>query len=243
MAIPKLIVQTFSDWSDLNPAILSSIALLQQLNRSWQYRFYDDTDIQKFIVGYYSSDVLKSYERINPAYSAARADLFRYLVMYQFGGVYLDIKATATKELDQVLRADDSYLLSHWNDDVYKGWGKHPKLGVQKEFQQWHIIASPRHPYLKAVIKRVRTNIDRYSVRRYGVGKKAVWKVTGPVAYTLAIQAIQAMHSHRIVSIEDIGIRYSIFGNKDAHKAIFKSHYTLQKEPLILNQGRRFWFW
>ena len=243
MAIPKIILQTFSDWNDLDCSLRKNIAEIQELNKTWEYRFYDDIDICKFITRFYSSDVLSIYERINPVYTAARADFFRYLVMYRFRRCLSDIKSTSTQKLDEVIISNDSYLLSHWNQKNYKGWGNHKKFGVKNEFQQWHIIAAAGHPYLKSVIQRVISNIRRYNKDKHGVGKKAVLAVTGPVAYTLAILAINSSHKHRVVDIEDLGFRYSIFGMNDHHRSLFKNHYIRQEEPLILKRQRRYWFW
>ena len=43
---------------------------------------------------------------------------FRYLLMYEIGGVYLDIKSTANKKLDDVLEENDAFILSHRSVNV-----------------------------------------------------------------------------------------------------------------------------
>ena len=190
--------------------------------------------------------MLTYYDRINPLYGAARADLFRYLLLYEHGGVYLDIKSTIDRALDDVLRLDDVYLLSQWRNrrgQVYQDWGvHHPSIdGVLNEYQQWHIAAAPKHPFLAAVIAKVRRNIDGYNPFRDGVGKSGVVKLTGPIAYTSAIQPIERYHRHRLVDIEDLGFRYSIFpstgSNKYGHVEIFASHYTILSAPIINNRS------
>ena len=45
----------------------------------------------------YGESILSCYLRIDPVYGAARADLFRYLLLYRTGGVYLDIKSAARR--------------------------------------------------------------------------------------------------------------------------------------------------
>jgi mannosyltransferase OCH1-like enzyme len=186
--------------------------------------------------------MLNYYENINPMYGAARADLFRYLLIYEYGGVYLDIKSTIVNPLDDVLRPDDDYLLSKWRNgpgEDYEGWGTYyPKIdGIESEYQQWHIVASARHPFLKAVIEKVRHNIDRYSPFTDGVGKNGVMKLTGPIAYTSAIEPILAHHKHRLLDIEDLGFRYSIIPsenhNQYGHVKLFKNHYTTLTEPIV----------
>ena len=133
MAIPKLIHQTLRNTIDLNPILAANIFKLKQLNPNWAHRFYDNNDQRMFISKFYGAEVLKSFDKINAQYGAARADFFRYLLVYELGGVYLDIKSTANKALDDVLRNDDAFILSQWANkagEPYENWGKHPEFGI-----------------------------------------------------------------------------------------------------------------
>ncbi len=38
-----------------------------------------------------------------PRYGVVLADIFRYLVIYNEGGVYLDIKSTVNRPLDEII--------------------------------------------------------------------------------------------------------------------------------------------
>jgi mannosyltransferase OCH1-like enzyme len=242
MTIPKIIHQTVPDKNKLDDLFSNNIAKLQSINRHWHHRLYDDSDCRSFIANCCGSEMLKCYDRINPAYGPARADLFRYLLLYEHGGVYLDIKSTVDSALDDVLRPDDVYLLSQWRNrrgQAYEGWGLHqPSIdSVKNEYQQWHIVASAKHPFLEAVIAKVQRNIDKYNPFRDGVGKSGVIKLTGPVAYTSAIRPILERYDHTIVDIEDMGFRYSIAPptttNKYGHVELFASHYTTLSEPIV----------
>ncbi|MES2831337.1 MAG: glycosyltransferase [Pseudomonadota bacterium] len=236
-SVPKIIHQTYFSES-VPEEIQANIARLKTVNPGWDYRFYTDSDILRFIEENYDARVLAYFNRINPAYGAAKADLFRYLVVYRCGGAYLDIKSSTTVALDDVLAADDRYLLSYWKNkpgEKFEGFGMHPELDTATgEFQQWHVIAAPGHPFLKAVIETVFANIDRYLPSLHGVGQHGVVRVTGPVAYTLAILPLLALHPHRIVASEtDLGLQYSIY-KKFSHMHISKAtHYTVLKEPIV----------
>ena len=236
-AIPKIIHQTFYQ-SDLPETLQKNVNKLKELNREWEYRFYDDTAIVDFITANYPAHVLKCFERLDPRYGAARADLFRYLLLYKHGGVYLDIKSSATRPLDSVLKPDDVYLLSNWQNkpgELYEGWGLHDELKHMQngEFQQWYIAAAPGHPFLKAVIETVLRNIKSYNPALHGVGKHGVLRVTGPVPYSLSISRHLGNCKHRLVnSIEDLGFAYSVY-DKQAHVGIFKTHYTALAAPVV----------
>jgi mannosyltransferase OCH1-like enzyme len=245
MTIPKIIHQTVADKSKLHQVFLDNVSRLKDRNRNWDHRLYDDREVREFIVDSYGSEMVGRYDRLNPLYGAARADLFRYLLLYKFGGVYLDIKSTATKPLDDVLNADDAYLLSHWRNKLgqrFEGWGLYfPECGPDGEYQQWHIVASAGHPFLEAVIQKVTRNIDTYDLASAGVGKAGVVKTTGPLAYTLAIKSIQAKHAYRHVDIEDLGFQYSIVGapgSELAHVSLFKNHYETIGPPVVMRELR-----
>lgn len=239
-AIPRIIHQTFYE-RDLPAQLADNVAHLKAVNPAWEYRFYDDADIVRFIEQHYSPAVAERFHRIDLKYGAARADVFRYLLMYRIGGVYLDIKSLATRPLETVLRADDRFILSGWNNDM-ESWGSHWELRdiPGGEFQQWHIVCAPGHPYLKAVLENVMANIDKYLPSLHGIGKNGVLRVTGPIAYTRAIHAVQENYPHRVAdSKTELGFEYNVYRNQ-SHETAFKSHYSLQKAPLVrMNLAKR----
>jgi hypothetical protein len=232
-SIPHIIHQTFYERT-LPPELQRNVDRLRTLNPGWEYRFYDDDDIKAFISEHYGQAVLHYFERIGPQYGAARADLFRYLLMYKVGGLYLDIKSTAMRPLDEVFRPDDRFLLSTWGREQ-ASWGYHYELRnlAHGEFQQWYIACAAGHPFLKEVIETVLCNIDRYDPHLHRVGKNGVLRVTGPIAYTLAIHRVLGRHPHRTVdSAKELGFEYNVYRNQ-SHETAFRSHYSTQTAPVV----------
>ena len=193
--------------------------------------------------------MLDYYNRIQPEYLVARIDLFKYLLMYKEGGVYLDIKSSTEKPLDEVLLADDVFLLSRWpvGASQYKGWGKHRKLRRigGHEFQQWHIIAAPGHPFLRAVVEAIFDNIERYNPVLHNTGKDGVIRLTGPIVYTLAIAPLlQKCRYRRVTSHEDLSLSYSVFEKRGStHRTMFKVYYSKLKEPITTLTGNKRLLW
>lgn len=245
VGIPKIIHQTFAS-RDLPEVLAANVRAIQEMNPTWKHVLYDDADVEHFIRENYGEQMLACYARIDRRYGAARADLFRYLLLYRVGGVYLDIKSTTIRPLDETLRPDDSYILSHWANrvgEVQENWGMHGELMVtgRGEYQQWHVICAPGHPYLKAVIENVLRNIDRYSPWRYGIGRPAALRVSGPVVYTKTIHPIRHLHPHRLVdNAGHIGLEYSILPQNE-HSNLFPIHYADVFQPMIPARGLR-WF-
>lgn len=250
--IPRVIHQIYFSPSNIVPPVIqANVDRIRALNPGWLHELYDATGMAEFISVNYGPKMLGYYNRINEKYGASRADLFRYLLMYKVGGVYLDIKASLERPLDSTLLDDDVYLLARWQNgksDQFKGWGIHDGLKQYggREFQQWHIMAAPGHPFLRAVIERVLQNIDSYNPVLHQTGRSGVLWLTGPIAYTLAIAPLLQQHRYRLVaSHDDLGLIYSIFptANYEAQKTIFKHHYSELTEPVTTLEGYKKLLW
>jgi len=236
MAVPKIIHQTFVRKNDLPQPINEVLAMFKQHNPEWEHRLYDDQDMLDFIEDNYDANILRVYNKINPLYGAARVDLFRYLLIYKVGGAYFDIKSVASKPLEEIIDGHD-YVLAHWISFPTGKWGMSNKYPYG-EYQQWHVIGAPGHPFLKAVIDKVLDNIEGYSIEKDGVSKLAVLSLTGPKAYTEAIQPLTSKHSHKWYrSSEGSGLVYSLM-DKDSHKNLFPishPHYSTIVAPVVFH--------
>lgn len=233
-SITRTIHQTFPTHT-LPDGIADAVRQLRDMNPDYDYILWSDKDVLDFIYDTYGYGILSAYLRINRLYGAGRADIFRYLCVYKFGGVYLDIKSGTTRPLSSIIRDDDEYLLSHWDNSAgtsTAGFGRWPEVSQVPggEYEQWHIIAAQGHPFLERVIDRVLCNIEMYDPGRDGVGKRGVIKVTGPIAYTLAIWDIVADHPHRIIRSQSEGLVYKTV---DDHKRLFEVHYSQVDRPVV----------
>lgn len=231
--IPRLIHQTFST-VDLPERLQQHVDDLKARNPGWTHTLYDNNDAERFIASHYEVDMLRAYQRIDPAYGAARADLLRHLIIYKLGGVYLDIKSDAREPLDEVLHANDQYILTQWRNgpgEANQGFGLHPELShiPGGEYHNYHLIAVPGHAFTKAAIDRIVNNILRYRPWS-GVGKMGVIRTTGPSAYTLAVHPLLNSAPHRRATEEEMGLSISI-PNYD-HAATFKRHYSMLTIPV-----------
>ncbi len=235
--IPHVIHQTYPRLP-LPDALQRNVEQLVEANPGWDHRLYDDDDIENFITDHYPSEVLQCFQRIKPEYGAARADLFRYLAIYRLGGIYLDIKSRFTRPIDEVIWGDEQYIVSRWRNNAgeqFQGFGLHPDLAhiAGGELQQWHVIAAPGHPFLRAVLKRVLSNIDTYRPWWNGVGRIGVFRLTGPIAYTLAIMPLLDRHPCKVISDEsDLALEYSITGDYKHYEA-FSRHYSMNDTSIL----------
>ena len=229
--IPRIIHQTSRE-STVPESCRISVDALIDSNPGWTYKYWSDKDSHEFIFQYYGWDILETYLMISRRYGAARADLFRYLCVYQLGGVYLDIKSTVNVPLDKIIFNDDEYLLSQWFNQQghHSGWGIHKDVEhiPGGEYQQWHIISAKGHPFLEAVIKQVIANIADYDEGIDGSGKIGVLRVTGPIAYSRAIYPLMHLHPHRLINAERAGLVYEAASRPKQHR-----HYSGLRGPIV----------
>ena len=243
MHIPKKLFQTAKSYDTLPPEIKANIAGLKERNPDWDYQFFDDERMTSYFRDNLKAEDWALLQEVNPKYGVVLADLFRYLVIYREGGVYLDIKSTATKPLSQTIDPDVTFVISQWNNKVgqlYVGYGLHPELSDVPggEFQQWNVMAEPRHPLLKAVIAQVLDNIRTYTPSQFGTDAYGVLRVSGPIAFTQAIYPLLDHCPHNVVDLESWGVLYSIYDAGSvpgqSHQARMPGHYAAVREPVVL---------
>lgn len=237
MAIPRLLHQTCASRAALPTAVRANVQRLTEANPEWKHTVYEDADVMGYIRQHFEPEVFKAVKTLNPDYGVVLADIFRYLVMYREGGVYLDIKSTVNVPLQKALRPSDTFLLSQWKNGKgqrWENWGLHPELSQTPggEFQQWFIVAEPGHPFLQSVIRATLHNIRNYRSDPFGTGKNGVLRLSGPICYTLAILATMdaVMFRHQIVDIEERGFEYSIW--PEHHQA--PEHYSRRTGAIVL---------
>ena len=87
--VPLLLFQTWQT-STLPPLMSRCVHDLITSNPEFKYQFYDDIRCRSFIQMHFDADVLHAYDTLIPG--AYKADLWRYCILYVYGGIYVDIK-------------------------------------------------------------------------------------------------------------------------------------------------------
>ena len=183
MAIPKVIYQTFKT-NQLPFLTKWHIRMLKRRNPEYDYQFYDDDRIADFILAEFGTDIFNLYKSID--IGAAKADFFRYAILYKKGGVYLDIDSLNLVKLDEFILPSDSAIISFENN--------------MKFYVQWALIFEAGHPFLK---KTLETVIENLRSNKY---PSNVHEMTGPSAYTKAIN--QCLNSSMHIHYRKLGVDY-----------------------------------
>jgi mannosyltransferase OCH1-like enzyme len=136
--IPRIIWQTMK--TNEVPAVLKSYAdTWINLNPEYEYRFSDNEDILNFIEKEFP-EFLTAYHKIK--YGASKADLWRYLVLYKYGGIYADLDCRCISPLKNWVDPNASLTT---------------QIGINDDICQWLIITEPGNPiFIRAANEAVR---------------------------------------------------------------------------------------
>lgn len=168
MAIPKIIYQTFK--TDQIPWLTKIyIKCFMRKNKGYRYEFYDDQRVDAFIKKSFDEEVYKAYSKLQ--IGAAKADFFRYAILYIHGGIYLDLDSDILVNLDKHLTVDDEAVITR-------------EKNHQNLFAQWALIFEKGHPFLERTIKYIVENIQQNTYPH------DVHAMTGPTVYTRAVNDV-----------------------------------------------------
>jgi mannosyltransferase OCH1-like enzyme len=166
MPIPKVIYQTWKSKS-LPKEIEEVRASIAEIHPGYEMILYDDVDIDEFIRKNYDAEFYEAYSKLN--IGAAKADFWRYCVLYTCGGVYLDIDADILFPLDWLINDGDTCILTR---------EKNPPF-----FNNWIMLAEKGHPLMLEALRQCVYNINNKTSTNIGM-------LTGPGPLTAAVLKI-----------------------------------------------------
>ena len=183
--IPKVCYQTWmtNKREELSSQLQSLLRWNKKLNPDIDFQLWNDTEIDVFIRNEFPHHVYSAFKALNPLLGAAKADFFRYCIIYKRGGIYLDLKSSIKIPgvFGNIIKPNDDCILDirRLDKEEYRSrWG-------YGSYEQWFLVYSPRHPYLKYMIDRMTRSIhanispfERQGGKRET--KSAVLRLTGP---------------------------------------------------------------
>ena len=87
--IPKYVFQTWKN-KLLTNEMKNNILNIRNQHKDFTFFLYDDEMCIDFLIKHYNKDVVDAFNSLIPG--PFKADLWRYCVLYKYGGVYMDIK-------------------------------------------------------------------------------------------------------------------------------------------------------
>lgn len=150
--IPPILIQTFRN-NYVHKAVYDNIKSILDINKSFDYLLITDAIGIELIEKHFDENILSAFKRLKSG--ASKGDFLRYIALYVYGGVYLDMDSTITDDISNYLNNDFVF--------VYDG---------APNFIQWFFMTSPKHYILKAIIDEM--------VFRINNNESNIFLATGP---------------------------------------------------------------
>ena len=163
--IPKIIHQTWKT-TDIPDQWKDAVNSCKTIHKDFKHILWTHETMDIFVKKYYFYfyKVYKSYK-----YDIQRCDAFRYLVLYKYGGIYLDMDMICNKNLNKFINYD--LVLSRSSN-------------VETSFTNSFFMVIPNHPFFKYCIDNLSKNVNKY---QYFGKHLHVMYSTGPLFLTTMI--------------------------------------------------------
>ncbi|MEZ0369062.1 MAG: glycosyltransferase family 32 protein [Candidatus Sericytochromatia bacterium] len=179
--IPNNIIVFWHDKRHLPVSIREAVRSTMAIHPDYHLIFADDASMHVFIKKHYHPDMLALYQAIR--IPAARSDIARLMLLYRFGGIYLDAAMEMIRPLDDYLSADDE-LAFILRDDMPPWDASRPERG---SITNSLIAAVPGSPMLKSALALAVSHLNS------GVYNRQVWFATGPYCLNLHLEKYEAL--------------------------------------------------
>ena len=182
--IPKIIHQTYSS-SSLPPLFKQCQTAIKKIYSEYTYTFHSDNDIENFMTKHFPEFKKNVFDKL--PVKIMKIDVFRYCLMYVFGGIYSDMDYQVLNKFNfdpHTLVLPISHT-SNIQDTDYK---------ADFVLGNCFFASVPSHPFWAKLIDELTTNIDdviknfpkKKELSKY---KKYVLNTTGPNFLTQVYKA------------------------------------------------------
>jgi mannosyltransferase OCH1-like enzyme len=177
--IPKIIIQTWKS-NSVPQRYMQLIESIKQNNPDYEYLFFTDNDIEIFLKTNYP-EYYQTY--LNLPVKIQRIDFFRYIAIYHYGGFYMDLDMLCLSSFDNLLNHSCIFPVDEFiRQDMCKlyRYKNFCDRGYYYLLGQYAFAASPKHPFIKILIDKIHSNINKYIKYVNFNSEDYIYKTTGP---------------------------------------------------------------
>jgi len=207
-------------------------------NRDIDFQLFDSIDQDAYMSASWKSHPIWQIYR-DSLFGPMGADLFRYCILWERGGFYLDIKSRFLAPMASLLDQDAKGLISY--ESTYSNVPG-PKLLLDRLQHptrlslQWGMAFAPGHPFLKRLIDNIVAYESAYRDVVFADPKAAICRFTGPGMFTMTLREHVALSSN--VDIQQLGVDFDGRAEYDMPGAwsrwALRKHYSLARNQPIL---------
>ena len=161
--IPKILIQTYKS-NYVHNKIYNNIQSILNLNSDYDYYLITDNIGRELIKTNFDKNILYAFDKLN--IGAAKGDFLRYIAIYVYGGVYIDLDSSITTKLTNCIDNNMEHYFV-WDSD--------------NNIMNTPIMSKPKNPIILNIIKEV--------VKRIINNEPNIFLATGPTLVTDVIYA------------------------------------------------------
>lgn len=187
--IPKFIFRTGRPEFKHLPQIIKNVYFKDLVeNENYHVFYFSDDDCQQSIEDTQDERIINAYNKLIP--TAFKSDLWRYVILNKYGGVYLDFSHVSTKSYDYIINNDKEIFLKDKKDEC----------GINNSF----IACCKNNEVLKTAIEFCIYNVENF------VRDLRVYDVTGPQLLERAFRKIYKIDNSITLKIGMYSLNYNL---------------------------------
>jgi mannosyltransferase OCH1-like enzyme len=193
MHIPKIIHQIWFQGEENIPEHM------KEYHKTWIYnnpnfeiKVWDEKSIQEVLIKFNDKETTDMYN--NYIYMIQKIDLAKYIILYIYGGIYIDMDVKSLQPITDDFLGDNDVILSKlMNNFLFPIMPNIINNGI--------IMNVPRHPILLYTIEEAKKNKDSFS---YYISKTIyIFSSTGPICLTVATNKFKSENDSSKIKIVD----------------------------------------
>jgi hypothetical protein len=197
--LPKLVHFTVKDKNKLKPHQVVSMASWAKHNPGHSIMLFDDSDIHLFMTTYFP-ELLSTFDGLDS--QVERTDMWRYLVLCIFGGVYADSDVVSARPLSDWVQ--DAGLLTGI-ENVFTSFEEAKRRTYTRQVQmvQWAIAAKRGHPVVCRMGEYVKHHVAKEQSGEFFDPDRnhAILERTGPGIWSSSVHDYIMEHGYNITDV------------------------------------------
>lgn len=182
--IPKIIWQTYKDSKeDLDKYAQRCMHTWIVNNKSYEHRYLNDEEAGKLILSDYGKEWYELF--INVPIGVVRGDIFRYLVIYRYGGVYSDLDTICRDPIDAWINGPIKKQNEYNSIFAAEIVGKQDI--ITNRVCQWTFASVPESPIFKNIIDNVYIALKNTDWSKIDNLVDAIHYISGPNIFTYSV--------------------------------------------------------
>jgi len=224
---PKTLGKQIKNFRNLNPDVEFILMSHNEVNQ-YMLEFYKDHQIYKIFQ--------------KAKYYQIKADIFRYCILHERGGIWFDIKSSLKIPITQLFNCNSEAIISYEKNDI--NFNKNNNFKSSRIFQYpnkkiliWGLAFCKKNVILKNIIEAICLNYKNFKNKIFLNPKNAILDFTGTHLFTKIVK--QEMMRNNFMKIQQLGIDFNSYGEYQMKGSSLRYYmrpdYSNDKNQIIIN--------